>query len=122
MGVGCQARSLKFRAKLVERYVLPVLIYGLNTIVLRVRDIARLESVMNTACRIMLGIHSRRELEVTELRRRVPLPDVNAVILGQHVNLMRWVSKLGRGKDLLKRILLNRPLEGWARHPRVDTC
>ena len=78
---------VKTKAQLVQCFILPILLYGLNTIVLTANASDRLESLMNTARRMIIGCNSRRDIKVEELRKKVKLPSPAALLQTRRLNL-----------------------------------
>lgn len=92
------------KARLVEIFVYPIVIYGLATVVFRVKDNKRLLALQNTARRMILGLWSRRERRMAGLKEQIPLENLAACIQRRHFAL--WVSLAGdKHRNLISKIL-----------------
>ncbi|VDO67738.1 unnamed protein product [Schistosoma margrebowiei] len=72
----CKELSLGTKIKLVDSSIIPILTYGLESIVLRKQDWTRLETVLNTIWRMILGTNDRKQLDVQQLKLKVNLPNL----------------------------------------------
>ena len=92
--IRCALRSnrltMDMKSHLIECYVKPVLYYGLETIVLTAQLSDRMEAVLNTARRMILGLNNRKVVKVEELKRKVALEAVAPQLQKRRLNL--WVS------------------------------
>ncbi|CAH8529152.1 unnamed protein product [Schistosoma rodhaini] len=95
--------SLDTKMKLVDSSIIPILTYGLESIVLRKQDWSRLEAVLNTVRRIILGINDRKQLTVEQLRHKINLPNLANKIMQNRLNL--WYVAHKRPNNLMVRSL-----------------
>ena len=107
--------TIQHKTRLIETLVTPVLLYSIETIVLRAKDSDRLEAVKNTARRMILGICDKREANNQELHRRVFLPNVATQVQQRRLNL--WYSMKARELNLAVRVLLSEPINSTAYRP-----
>ncbi|VDP01001.1 unnamed protein product [Schistosoma margrebowiei] len=78
---------------MVDSSIIPILTYGLESIVLRKQDWTRLETVLNTIRRMILGINDRKQLNVQQLKLKVNLPNLANKIMQNRLNLWYTVHK-----------------------------
>ena len=78
------------KAACIEAFVKPTLLYGLETIVLRVTDDRKLSAVFKTAKRMAMGSRSRREKTVQELIDAIPTISIAAQLQSRRLKL--WMS------------------------------
>ena len=108
--IRCALRSnkltMKMKTHLIECYVKPVLYYGLETIVLTAQLSDMMEAVLDTAKRMILGLNSRRSVEVEELRRKVSLKTVAGQLQKRRLNL--WVSMHKSSNTYARKLLCSK--------------
>ena len=75
------------KTHMIGCYVEPVLYYGLETIVLTAQLSDTMKAVLNTARRMILGLRSRRNVKVDELKRKVSIEPVASKLQKMRVNL-----------------------------------
>ena len=80
LGVGTKAR-------LVETFIKPILLYSLETGVVRIKDVAKLNAVLNKARRMILKIQSKCECKVVDLETKVRLRDISLELGVRRLNL-----------------------------------
>ena len=89
--IRCALRSnrltMDMKSHLIECYVKPVLYYGLETIVLTAQLSDRMEAVLNTAMRMILGLNNRKVVKVEELKRKFALEAVAPQLQKRRLNL-----------------------------------
>ncbi|MGL5754370.1 MAG: reverse transcriptase domain-containing protein [Paraclostridium sp.] len=92
------------KAKVIETFIKPVLLYGLSTIVLRATDNDKMEAVLNTARRMCLGIWNKREMKNVDLAIKIPIRNVATQIQQRRMNL--WTS-IHKKTDNLAKIVMH---------------
>ena len=75
------------KARLLETFLKPILLYGMSTVVFRARDFDRINACLNTGRRMILGHHSRREARVEWLAEKVPLSNVAGQVQQRRMSL-----------------------------------
>ena len=120
--------TLSMKAKLLETFIKPVLLYGLSTIVLRVVDNNPIKAVLNTARRMILGLTSRKELTNEELGMKIPLVNPAAQLQQRRLNLWATVSNQnGLTKEILESHIKGRKnmksssTKSWFRQIQADS-
>ena len=97
---------MKMKSHLIECYVKPVLYYGLETIVLTAQLSDMMEAVLNTARRMILGLNSRKDMKVDELKRKVSLKAVASQLQKRRLNL--WVSMHEASNTYARKVLCSK--------------
>ena len=59
--------TLRNKGLLIETFLKPVLLYGLETLVIRCTDLGRVEAVIHRANRMCLRLETRNEMKIKEL-------------------------------------------------------
>ncbi|CAH8290778.1 unnamed protein product, partial [Schistosoma rodhaini] len=95
--------NLDTKAKMVDSSIIPILTYGLESIVLRKQDWSRLEAVLNTVRRIILNINDRKQYTVEQLKLKINLPNLASKIMQNRLNL--WYVAHKRPNNLMVRSL-----------------
>lgn len=126
-----RANNLKMKTKrrLIECFIIPILAYGLSTIVLTAADSDKMNALLNTARRMILGQNNKRDMKVIDLHKKIPLP--NPALLLQQRRLNLYASILTAKDNLVKKILQsNIPkrnmgckeahIKNWVRQLRKD--
>ncbi|XP_018644737.1 unnamed protein product [Schistosoma mansoni] len=86
---------------MVDSSIIPILTYGLESIVLRKQDWSRLEAVLNTVRRIILNINDRKQYTVEQLKLKINLPNLASKIMQNRLNL--WYVAHKRPNNLMVR-------------------
>lgn len=76
---------MKSRARIYDQCVLPVLTYGIETIVFTKRNIKKLKIAQRSMERRMMGITLQDKIRNTEIRKRTGVADV-----GQRAAKLKW--------------------------------
>ena len=71
-------------------FIKPVILYGLETLIIRKVDIDKFSAVLNKARRMILKLNSKSELKVTELEKKGPIKSIRTQLAVQRANL--WIS------------------------------
>ncbi|MES9974259.1 MAG: reverse transcriptase family protein, partial [Candidatus Thiodiazotropha sp.] len=98
--------TLRTKTKLINSFIKPVLYYGLSTIVLTKVLHDKMEALLNTARRIILGIRDKRELKVVELKERISLEPPARDLRARRLQL--WLSLHKRRDNLALKIVKSR--------------
>ena len=88
--------SLRIRAKvkLVETFIKPTLLYGLETVVIRKVDFGKLNAVLNKARRMILKLDSKRTCTNVEIAEKVPLKSIEMELAVRRAYLWASIVKL----------------------------
>ncbi|CAL8079836.1 unnamed protein product [Calicophoron daubneyi] len=99
-----QSRSIKMRTKekIIDCMLMPVLHYGLKTLVIRKTDHDKLMALVNSARRITLGYNDRKECKVEELKNEMRIENVGTRVQIKRMRL--WKRMQGRN-GLAKKIV-----------------
>ena len=89
--------SLRFRvkAKLIEVFIKPILLYGLETGVTRESDLSKLNAVLNKARRMILSVEDKRETRCAHLAELIQLRDIRTQLGIRRLNLWYSIKFLG---------------------------
>ena len=100
-----QSGKIRMRTKerIIDCMLMPVLQYGLETLVIRKTDHDKLMALLNTARRMTLGYNDRRACKVEELKSRMNLKNIGASIQIRRLKLwQRILEKNGITKKILE--------------------
>jgi len=86
--------NVETKQRLLDVFAKPALLYGLETVVSRQKDLKKLEAVMNRGKRMSLKINSRKTLTNEELGKRVRTRDIASEISIRRLNLFRLYTGL----------------------------
>lgn len=106
--------AMRTKLRMVETFIKPVLLYGLETVVLTATMNDKLEALLNTSRRMILGLTNKKEMPVSELREKLPLKHPATQIQKKRLNL--WFTMSKRPNNLTHRIL--RSVDARARDKR----
>ena len=85
---------LRTKVKLVETFIKPTLLYGLETAVIRKVDFGKLNAVLNKARRMILKLDSKRTCTNVEIAEKVPLKSIEVELAVRRANLWASIVKL----------------------------
>jgi hypothetical protein len=88
--------SLKLKGKLYKVYVQSVMVYGSETWAMKVEDMNRLQRVENIMVRWMCSVSLKKRIETEELRNRLGIASVDAVVRRER---LRWFGHVERKSD-----------------------
>ena len=86
--------SLKTKALILEVFVKTPLIHGLETMIIRHTDFAKLDAVINRGKRMCLKLSSRREVKVVDLNEKIKTLPLPLQIGSRRVNLYCTLKQL----------------------------
>ena len=108
--IRCASRSNKLRIKmkphLIQCDVKPVLYYGLKIIVLTAQLSDMMESVLNTARRMILGLNSRKDMKLDELKWKVSLEAIAHQLQKRRLSI--WVSLHEASNTYARKVLCSK--------------
>ena len=87
--------SFKVKASLVEVFIKPILLYGLETGVTRESDLSKLNAVLNKARRMILRVQDKREIRCAHLAELIQLRDIRIELGIRRLNLWYSLKSLG---------------------------
>ena len=85
---------IRTKVKLVETFIKPTLLYGLETAVIRKVDFGKLNAVLNKARRMILKLDSKRTCTNDEITEKVPLKSIEVELAVRRANLWASIVKL----------------------------
>ena len=91
----CSSLNWISKSGLLNTFISPVLLYGLETVVLRQKDITRLEAVMHSGKRMILGLTSRKDIKLIELNATIRTREIGIVIATRRLSLYASYKNLG---------------------------
>ena len=105
---------------LIETFLKPVLLYGIETLVIRCTDLGRLEAVLHRAKRMCLRLETRNEMKLKELNEKVKTTPVAEKLCRRRVQLYASFKNIGVDSlnDLLERA--KNWQKDWFRQLRAD--
>ncbi|MES9975007.1 MAG: reverse transcriptase domain-containing protein [Candidatus Thiodiazotropha sp.] len=92
--------STQIKSRMVECFIKPILLYGLETIVLTAQSNDKMEAMLNTARRMILGLNNKRDLKVDLLKNKVILKPIATQLRRRRVNLWLALNKTGKNAAL----------------------
>ena len=92
--------SFKVKASLVEVFIKPILLYGLETGVTRESDLSKLNAVLNKARRMILRVQDKREIRCAHLAELIQLRDIRIELGIRRLNLWYSLKYLGTASVL----------------------
>ena len=87
--------SFKVKASLVEVFIKPILLYGLETGVTRESDLSKLNAVLNEAQRMILRVQDKREIRCAHLAELIQLRNIRIKLGIRRLNLWYSLKSLG---------------------------
>ena len=87
--------TLRNKGLLIETFLKPVLLYGLETLVSRCTDLGRLETVIHRAKRMCLRLETRIEIKLKELTEKVKAMPVAHQVCRRGVKLYASFKNIG---------------------------
>ena len=87
--------TLRNRGHLIETFLKPVLLYGLETLVIRCTDLGRLDAVIHRAKRKCLRLETRNEKKLKELNAKVITTPVAHQLCRRRVRLYASFKNIG---------------------------
>ena len=87
--------SFKVKASLVEVFIKPILLYGLETGVTRESDLSKLNAVLNKARRMIMRVQYKREIRCAHLAEPIQLRDIRIELGIRRLNLWYSLKSLG---------------------------
>ena len=111
--------TLRNKGLLIETFLKPVLLYGLETLVIRCTVLGRLEAVIR-AKRMCLRLETRNEMKLKELNEKVKTTPVAYQLCRRRVQL--YASFKNIGADSLTELLEGAKVwqKGWVRQLTAD--
>ena len=111
--------TLRNKGLLIETFLKPVLLYGLETLVIRCTDLGRLEAVIHRAKRMCLRLEIRNEMKLKELNEKVKTTPVAHQLCRRRVQL--YASFKNIGADSLNELLEGAKVwqKDWVRQLRA---
>ena len=100
-----QSGKIRMRTKerIIDCILMPVLQYGLETLVIRKTDHDKLMALLNTARRMTLGYKDRKECKVEELKKKMRIRNISACIQMRRIRLWKRVKeKNGMTRKILE--------------------
>src|SRR4029077_10651902 len=88
--------SLKLKGKLYKVYIQSVMVYGSETWAMKVESMNRLHRVENIIVRRMCSVSLKKRIETEELRNRLGITSVDAVVRRER---LRWFGHVERKSD-----------------------
>ena len=79
--------TLRNKGLLIETFLEPVLLYGLQTVFIGCNDLGRLEAVIHSAKRLCLRLETRNEMKQKELNEKVKTTSVAHQLCRRRVQL-----------------------------------
>ena len=87
--------TLKNKGFLIETFLKPVLLYGLETLVIRCTDLGRLEAVIHCAKRMCRRLETRNEMKIKELNEKVKTTPVAHQLCRRRVQMYASFKNIG---------------------------
>ena len=87
--------TLRNKGLLIETFLKPVLLYSLETLVIRCTDLGRLEAVIHRAKRMCLRLETRNEMKLKELNEKVKTTPVAHQLCRRRVKLYASFKNIG---------------------------
>ena len=77
----------KTKVKLVETFIKPIQLYGLETAVIRKVDFGKLDAALNKTRRMLLKQYSKKSCTNVEIAEKVPLKSIEVELAVRRANL-----------------------------------
>ena len=87
--------TLRNKGLLIETFLEPVLLYGIETLVIRCTDLGRLEAVIHLAKRMCLRLETKNEMKLKELKAKVKTTPVAHQLRRRNVQLYASLKNIG---------------------------
>ena len=111
--------TMRTKEKVIDCMLMPVLQYGLETLVIRKTDHDKLMALLNSARRMTLGYNDRKECKVIELRDKMRIKNVSASLQIRRIRLWKRMTKSnGLARKILESKMETKNMERKPAHTK----